>query len=80
MRDLSLYNPRSTTNVDSKEVPKPSDFGLEYEDLELVTPDRVKLRCYLLTQKKDLSHIGWDAVDSPEQSDEEVCPLVLHER
>ncbi|KAI0726102.1 Alpha/Beta hydrolase protein [Fomitopsis betulina] len=75
-----LVYPAAFPQGSRKEVPKPSDFGLEYEDLELVTPDRVKLRCYLLTQKKDLSHIGWDAVDSPEQSDEEYAstrPVVM---
>lgn len=63
----------SHTSNNSEDVPKPIDFGLEYEEPELVTPDGVKLRCYLLTLKKDLRVFGGSAVDSPEQSDEEVC-------
>lgn len=75
-----LQNLRSHTNIDLEEVPTPTDVGLNYEGRELVTPDGVKLRCYLLTQKKDLSLLGGPAIDSPEQSDEEVCPSYLRER
>ena len=64
-------SPVSPTNH-PEDVPKPIDFGLEYEEPELVTPDGVKLRCYLLTLKKDLRVFGGSVVDSPEQSDEEV--------
>ncbi|KZT21886.1 alpha/beta-hydrolase [Neolentinus lepideus HHB14362 ss-1] len=46
----SAYPPGSRT-----EVPVPSDFGLPYEDLRLTTSDNVKIQCYLLVQKRDLS-------------------------
>lgn len=39
-------------NVD---VPVPSAFGLPYEELVLETPDRVKVRAYLMVQRKDLT-------------------------
>ncbi|RDB30001.1 Protein bem46 [Hypsizygus marmoreus] len=52
------------------EVPVPSDFGLPYEDLELETPDKVKLRCYLLPQKQSLSRTHTDAARIPEDNTE----------
>ncbi|KZT64669.1 alpha/beta-hydrolase [Daedalea quercina L-15889] len=64
----SAFPPGSRT-----EVPTPIEFGLQYEPQELITPDEVKLRCYLLAQKKDLSNLGGPAVDIPEQSDEEYA-------
>ncbi|KAI0367264.1 alpha/beta-hydrolase [Pilatotrama ljubarskyi] len=55
-------------------VPVPTDFGLPYQDLPLVTPDNVTLRCYLLTQRKELPCWGAAPVDTDEnESDEEVC-------
>ncbi|KAH9830185.1 Alpha/Beta hydrolase protein [Rhodofomes roseus] len=71
----SAFPPGSRT-----EVPTPIDFGLEYEAPELITSDEVRLRCYLLAQKKDLSNLGGTAVDLPEQSDEEYAasqPIVM---
>ena len=38
-----------------EEVPVPSDYGLPYEDLPLMTPDGITLRCYLLSLKKSLA-------------------------
>ncbi|GLB41228.1 putative serine aminopeptidase, S33 [Lyophyllum shimeji] len=35
----------------------PSPDGVPYENLELETPDKVKLRCYLLPQRKELGTI-----------------------
>ena len=66
-------------HIRTKDVPKPTDFGLEYEEPELVTPDGFKLRCYFLVQKKDLGSSGRHTIDNPELSDEEVCPLRLYE-
>ncbi|EIN04741.1 alpha/beta-hydrolase [Punctularia strigosozonata HHB-11173 SS5] len=45
----SAFPPGSRTDV-----PKPSDWGLDYEDLTLVTPDNVTLRNYLLLQRKHI--------------------------
>ena len=51
----------------------PTDFDLPYRDLPLETPDGVKLRCYLLTQRKELPNIGAMPIESPdEESNEEV--------
>jgi len=33
----------------------PTQYDLPYEDLTLVTRDRVKIRCYLLMQRKELN-------------------------
>jgi len=59
----------------SSEVPIPTHFGLDYEDLHLRTPDGVTLRSYLLSQRKDVGHhqagrVG-TAMDE-NQTDEEV--------
>lgn len=37
------------------DVSTPADFGLPYEELILDTPDHVKVRAYLLMQKKELA-------------------------
>ncbi|GBE84487.1 alpha/beta-hydrolase [Sparassis latifolia] len=57
------------------EVPTPTDFGLPYQGLELLTPDDVKLRCYLLVQRKELSHLGGAAEVSGngQETDEEFA-------
>jgi len=34
-------------------VAKPSQYGLPYEDLTLVTPDKVKIRAYLIKHTDD---------------------------
>lgn len=55
-------------------MPVPTDFGLPYQDLTLTTPDDVKLKCYLLTQRKELQNVGAADIDaSEEETDEEVC-------
>ncbi|EIW75926.1 alpha beta-hydrolase [Coniophora puteana RWD-64-598 SS2] len=56
------------------DVPVPTDYGLQYEDLDLVTSDGVTLRSYLLPQKKNLNNSH--AVDVPHpinQTDEEFA-------
>ncbi|KAI0354055.1 alpha/beta-hydrolase [Trametes cingulata] len=72
----SAFPPGSRT-----EVPVPTDFDLPYQDLALVTPDNVTLRCYLLTQRKDLPFVGAMPVDTNEsETDEEFAarrPTVL---
>ncbi|KAG2130902.1 Alpha/Beta hydrolase protein [Suillus clintonianus] len=47
----SAFPPGSRT-----EVQVPTDFGLEYQDLPLVTEDGLTLRCYLLTQRTEISN------------------------
>jgi hypothetical protein len=59
-----------------EEVPVPSDYGLPYEDLPLITPDGITLRCYLLPLKKSLSTSHSDLI-KPEmvadfETDDEV--------
>ncbi|KAI9511255.1 alpha/beta-hydrolase [Russula earlei] len=60
-------------------VPVPSDYSIPYTDLELTTPDDVKIRAFLLLQRPVLNMnetpIEWDG-----QSDEEFAatrPTVL---
>ncbi|KAI8973132.1 alpha/beta-hydrolase [Trametes punicea] len=72
----SAFPPGSRT-----EVPVPADFGLPYQDLALVTPDHVTLRCYLLPQRKELPYLGASPMEIPEsETDEEFAarrPTVL---
>ncbi|CCM01261.1 uncharacterized protein FIBRA_03310 [Fibroporia radiculosa] len=72
----SAFPPGSRT-----EVPLPIDFGLPYQDPELVTPDGLKLPCYLLLQRKDMSHVEAPEVETREdESDEEFAsrrPTIL---
>ena len=55
------------------DVPVPSDFSIPYTDLELTTPDNVKIRAFLLLQRLVLdmneTPVQWD-----EKSEEEVRP------
>jgi abhydrolase domain-containing protein 13 len=39
----------------SIDVSVPSEFGLPYEELILDTPDHVKVRAFLLVQRKELA-------------------------
>lgn len=71
---------RLVTSFIQIDVATPSDFGLPYEELKLDTPDRVKVRAYLLTQRRELA-VG-DAVVHADHgasymSDDEVCGLLL---
>jgi len=55
------------------DVPVPSDFSIPYTDLELTTPDNIKIRAFLLLQRPILdmneTPVKWD-----EKSEEEVRP------
>ena len=55
------------------DVPVPSDFSIPYTDLELTTPDNVKIRAFLLLQRPVLdmneTRVEWD-----EMSEGEVRP------
>lgn len=53
------------------EVPVPTDFGLEYQDLPLVTEDRFTLRCYLLMQRTEISNSHAAHIDYPDQQTHE---------
>ena len=62
------------------EVPLPSEVGLPYEDLELQTPDNIKLRCYLLPQKRSLYTTYAEATPLPDEQDyrtEEEVPFIF---
>jgi len=39
-------------------VPTPADYGLPYEDVTLDTPDGIKIKCYLLVQRRHLLGSG----------------------
>ncbi|KDQ55509.1 hypothetical protein JAAARDRAFT_37523 [Jaapia argillacea MUCL 33604] len=54
----SAYPPGSRT-----EVPSPTDFGLQHEDVNLQAPDGVKIHCFLLMQRKELTNSQATHVD-----------------
>lgn len=60
------------------DVPKPTDFGLQYEDIALDTPDHIKVRAYLLVQRKNIPQATPMDV-AGDMSDEEVR-YQLHRR
>ncbi|KAG2034759.1 alpha/beta-hydrolase [Suillus americanus] len=62
----SAFPPGSRT-----EVPVPKDFGLEYEDLPLVTEDGFTLRCYLLMQRTEISNSHAARIDYADQQTHE---------
>ncbi|KAI0828536.1 alpha/beta-hydrolase [Trametes gibbosa] len=65
----SAFPPGSRT-----EVPVPTDVGLPYQDLVLLTPDNVTLRCYLMTQRKTLPFFGAMPVETTaDKTDEEFA-------
>ncbi|KAG1767140.1 Alpha/Beta hydrolase protein [Suillus occidentalis] len=72
----SAFPPGSRT-----EVPVPTDFGLEYQDLPLVTEDGITLRCYLLMQRTEISNSHAAHIDyANQQTHEEFAstrPTVL---
>ena len=54
----------------------PTDFGIPYQPLDLTTDDNVRLRCYLLPQRRDLSATNPEAAVLPteyENDDEVRC-------
>ncbi|KAI0055297.1 alpha/beta-hydrolase [Artomyces pyxidatus] len=68
----SAFPPGSRENV-----PVPTDFSLPYSDLELTTPDNVKLKSYLLMQRPVL-HINGETFiewNEDKQGDEEESYL-----
>lgn len=59
------------------EVSTPSDYKLDYEDVVLDTPDHVKVRAYLLVQRKNLPQATSMGV-ADDMTDEEVgCTMFL---
>jgi hypothetical protein len=55
------------------DVPVPTDFGLNYEDLNLRTPDGVVLRSYIFRQRKELEHHQAGNIETNgSQTDEDV--------
>ena len=57
------------------EVAVPSEFGLPYEELILDTPEHVKVRAYLLLQRKDLAQddaVVHQGTGDKNMSDEDV--------
>lgn len=59
------------------EVSTPSDYNLDYEDVVLDTPDHVKVRAYLLVQRKNLPQ-GTSMGVADDMTDEEVgCTMFL---
>ncbi|KAH9855490.1 alpha/beta-hydrolase [Lenzites betulinus] len=57
------------------DVPVPTDYGLPYQDLVLVTADNVTLRCYMLTQRKEIKSHGnaIEAETTDDETDEEFA-------
>ncbi|OBZ78246.1 Protein bem46 [Grifola frondosa] len=62
----SAFPPGSRT-----EVPVPTDFDLPYQDLQLTTIDGVKLRCYLMVQRKDLPFVNVTQEETKDQQTNE---------
>jgi len=64
--------------VNNADVPIPTDFSIPYTDLELTTPDDIKIKAFLLLQRTVLNMgeapIVWEE-GSP--SDEEVRQILL---
>ena len=48
----------------------PTQYDLPYEDLTLVTRDGVKIRCYLLAQRKELNLATKTTFESLQQADD----------
>lgn len=53
------------------EVPVPSQFSIPYTDLELTTPDNIKIKTFLLLQRPVLN-MNETPVEWDEKSGEEV--------
>ncbi|KAI0644041.1 alpha/beta-hydrolase [Trametes meyenii] len=69
-----LLYPSGFPSGSRTEVPVPTDFSIPYQDLPLVTPDKVTLRCYLLTQRKELPFDDAKSIESSEtETDEEFA-------
>ncbi|CAE6466735.1 unnamed protein product [Rhizoctonia solani] len=50
----SLIYPSNVPEGSRTNVATPADYGLPYSDLSFTTPDNVKIRAYLLIQRKIL--------------------------
>ena len=50
------------------DVPVPTQYDLPYEDLTLVTQDGVKIKCYLLAQRKELNLATKTTCDSLQET------------
>lgn len=48
----------------------PTQYDLPYEDLTLVTRDEVKIRCYLLAQRKELNLATKTTFESLQEADD----------
>ncbi|TRM58525.1 Alpha/Beta hydrolase protein [Schizophyllum amplum] len=71
-----LIYPSAFPSGSREEVAVPTDYNLDYDSLELQTPDGVTLRCYLLVQHKDLgvTKVGATHIDEdvdPDLTDNE---------
>lgn len=55
MRVIWLIHLAPESSYTYLDVPVPTQYDLPYEDLTLVTRDGVKIRCYLLAQRKELN-------------------------
>ncbi|KAL1758978.1 Alpha/Beta hydrolase protein [Schizophyllum commune] len=71
-----LIYPSAFPSGSRVEVAVPTDYNLDYDSLDLETPDGVTLRCYLLVQHKDLgaNKVGATHIDEdvdPNLSDED---------
>jgi len=75
MLTISHHRPRfsggTVHSVNRPEVPVPSQFSIPYTDLELTTPDNVKIKTFLLLQRPVLN-MNETAVEWGEKSEEEV--------
>lgn len=65
------------TDIPVLDVPLPSNFGLHYEDLELETSDGVMLKCFLISQKKDLG-AGSSHIEISRKITEEEVSICFH--
>ena len=54
------------------EVETPRDHGLEYQDITLETIDGIKIKCYLMLQRKDIEMDSSLTPPPLERADEEV--------
>ncbi|OAX36782.1 alpha/beta-hydrolase [Rhizopogon vinicolor AM-OR11-026] len=76
-----LIYPSAFPQGSRTDVPVPTDFGLEYKDLPLVTEDGVTLRCYLLMQRTEISNSHGPRIEYTDQeTDEEFAskrPTIL---
>ena len=55
----------------------PKDYNIPYQDLELVAQDGVKLRCYMMIQKRSLSELGAEQMVVPEDMSDETVRLFI---